>query len=127
MENKKILIVEDDPDASSAMRDILELSGFSLETAPNAFEAVRKVRENKPDLLLIDISLPDGDGVLLARTLGLAQGVPVIIMTGLSTFPLEEPLSANPFVKFILFKPCSPRTLIAAVREALGEAHVVLN
>lgn len=119
--NKRILIVEDDESAAAAFEEALSRTGYAIDRAETAVEAVCKVRELRPDLLLIDISLPDGSGTLLARTLGLAHGVPVIIMTALPAFSLEESLSVNPYVKCVIFKPCSIRVLLHAVEEALSE------
>lgn len=117
---KRILIVDDEPDTSHLLADILTNAGYRVQLAGDGKDAVCKAHEFHPDLMLIDIGLPDGNGLLLARTLGILHEAPVIAVTGLPSFELEEPLSANPYVKCVLFKPCSQRTLLAAVEEALG-------
>jgi DNA-binding response OmpR family regulator len=117
---KRILIVDDEPDICATLFDVLTSAGYRVQTASDGREAVCKANEFRPHLTILDIGLPDGNGLLLSRTLGILHETPVIILTGLPSFDLEEPLSANPYVKSILFKPCSPRTLLSAVEEVLG-------
>jgi DNA-binding response OmpR family regulator len=122
---KLILIVEDEPDASTALSEILRLAGYSVQTAETAKDAIGKAHDQQPDLLLIDIGLPDGSGLFLARMLGEVHATPMVIMTGRPAFSLEgDGLGANPRVKSVVFKPCSTRTLLRAVQEALNGQEV---
>lgn len=121
---KRVLVVEDDPDAARTYAEMLSSGGFLVESAGNGKEAVVKANEFEPDLVLIDIGLPDGNGLLLARTLGMLHEVPVVMVTGMPSFELQEPMSANPYIQSILFKPCSSRTLIASIEEALNGAVI---
>jgi DNA-binding response OmpR family regulator len=116
---KSILVVEDEPDAGQAIHDMLSFAGFTVSVAETAKEAVTKAHDQPPDLMLIDIGLPDGNGLFLAHMLSQVHEVPVVIMTGRPSFSLEEPLGANPRVKAVLFKPCSSRTLLSTVQDAV--------
>jgi DNA-binding response OmpR family regulator len=115
---KRVLIVEDEPDEARTYLEMLRAAGYEAQSAGNGREAVWVANEFHPDVMLVDIGLPDGNGLILARTLGMLHEAPVVIMTGLPSFGLDEPLSANPYVKCVLFKPCSSRTLLNAVEEA---------
>jgi len=66
---KRILLVEDNVDAASMLRDLLELEGHHVETASNAPDALVALRREKPDLVLCDIGLPGMNGYELARTI----------------------------------------------------------
>lgn len=59
---KKILLVEDDPSVLRAISFILEKEGYQVLTAVNGLEGLRKVKEEKPDLLILDVMLPGLDG-----------------------------------------------------------------
>ncbi len=115
-----ILIVEDEPDAGKAMSEMLQSDGFSVELAETAREALHKAHGISPDLMLIDIGLPDGNGLFLAHMLSKIHKAPVIIVTGKPSFTFDEPMGANPQIKSVVIKPCSHRILLGAVREALA-------
>lgn len=67
MKNKRILIVDDDLDLLSLLDWHLNRSGYKTGAAVNGLEAIMKIREFKPDLLLLDIMLPEIDGLKLCR------------------------------------------------------------
>lgn len=116
---RSILIVEDEPDAVKALHDMLEAAGYQVHVAETAREAICKAHESPPDLMLVDIGLPDGNGVFLAHMMSAVHAVPIVIMTGRPSFTLDEPL--NDKVRAVLFKPCSSRTLLHAVEEAVSK------
>ncbi len=79
-----ILYVEDNPDNRLLVRRILMAEGFTIIEAQNAYEALAKVKSTSPDLILMDINLPEMDGyTLTARLKALPQltGVPIIALT----------------------------------------------
>lgn len=63
MKGKKILLVDDDPDILEFIEYNLEKEGFVVETASNGVEAIKKASETKPDLILLDVMMPEMDGV----------------------------------------------------------------
>jgi len=86
---KLILVVEDAPDESTYLTALFEDRGYSTVTAVNGNQAMEKIRENKPDLITLDISMPQKSGVKLYRELkgdsGLSD-IPVLIITGVTGF-----------------------------------------
>lgn len=85
MGNDKILIIEDDKDILSANRQMLELEGYRVVTA-KTLEAGRKaVQKENPDLILLDILLPDGNGLDLCREIRSSSDVRILFLSALNT------------------------------------------
>ena len=83
--NTRILCVDDDPDMQDVVRDILGREGFKVFTASNGKEAVRLARNNHFDLILLDLHMPQYDGISTLETLrqfSMTKDVPVIIVSG---------------------------------------------
>lgn len=77
----KILIVEDDKDIRTLLRDSLHLEGYIVQTAVSISEAQSILEHRLPDILLLDLGLPDGDGEELVRSLRRTQNIPIIIIS----------------------------------------------
>jgi two-component system, OmpR family, alkaline phosphatase synthesis response regulator PhoP len=77
-----VLIVEDDPDIALGLRTSLEIEGYQAEVAPDGLTGLDRVRDGRPDLVILDLMLPGLDGYRVLRTLR-AEGhrVPVLILT----------------------------------------------
>ena len=72
----RVLVVEDDPSMSRVLRDNLRFEGFDVMCAPSASAAVRAASEWHPDLVLLDVALPDGNGFeLFARLRQRGRGI----------------------------------------------------
>jgi len=78
----RVLVVEDEPTARSALRDLLESEGYVVDTAACGDAALARQRAVPPDLLLADMGLPDLDGLAVARTTQAETGCAVLVMTG---------------------------------------------
>ncbi len=79
---KTIMLVDDDPDILTVLRGNLELAGFAVVTAGNGWEALRILAEQTPDLLILDLSLPDLDGLQICRKLqDSGRDFPIIMLT----------------------------------------------
>lgn len=81
---KKILIIEDDKDISKALTIRLKSANYQVDTAEDAVQGVNHVVNNTPDLILLDISIPAGDGFLVAervRCLPQVGNIPIIFIT----------------------------------------------
>lgn len=124
---KKILIVEDESDAAQALSEMLEKAGFATQVVEGATEAIRVVDVCQPDLLLVDIGLPDGNGLALANMLTDVRRIPAIIMTGMPSFQIGQPMGPNSCIKAVLIKPCSSRTLIQAILETFRGTSAVAS
>ena len=84
---KTILVVDDDPDTLTYLTTVLEDNGFATVSAADGVEAMAKIEENRPDLIALDISMPEKSGVAVYRSLkedDSLKSIPVIIITGVS-------------------------------------------
>lgn len=116
-----ILVVEDEQDLRDLLRYNLERDGFRVTCLVNGEQAVKFVRHETPDLVLLDLMLPGVDGLEVCRRIKSAsdtQGIPIVMLTAKSeeadvVTGLE--LGADDYVT----KPFSPRVLLARVRAIL--------
>ena len=124
---KNILVIDDDNDYVESVVNLLEAKGYSVDSASNGADGVAKAKENKPDLILLDVMMTTRDeGFNVARELNDIEdlkGTPVIMCTGVRremTLPFSfEPDETWLPVKQILEKPVKPEALLAAVSDAL--------
>ena len=79
--SKKILIVDDEKKIVSVVRGYLEQAGFGVVTASNGKQALIVFRHEKPDLVLLDLNMPEMDGLDVTRTLRKESAVPIIMLT----------------------------------------------
>ena len=112
---KTILVVDDEPKIVKLVRDYLERAGFEVRVATNGKFALSQARSEKPDLIILDLGLPQMDGMDVTRELRKVSNVPIIMLTGRSEesdklIGLE--LGADDYVT----KPFSPKELVARVR-----------
>ena len=118
MPARKILIVDDETRLVDVLRAYLERDGYRVAAAYNGREALLLARREKPDLVLLDLMLPEMDGMEVCRTLRKESEVPIIMLTARSEetdklIGLE--LGADDYVT----KPFSPREVVARVRAVL--------
>ncbi len=84
---KSILIVEDSPTQLLLLRHVLESRGYDVQVATNGLEGLKAARENLPDLILTDVTMPEMDGFELCHTIKLEErlkDIPVVLLTSLS-------------------------------------------
>ncbi len=84
---KTVLVVDDEPDVVDYLSTLLEDNGYSTVTARDGVDAMEKVKATRPDLITLDITMPEKSGVKFYREMkesGEYQGIPIIIITGLS-------------------------------------------
>ncbi|MCJ7604482.1 MAG: response regulator transcription factor [Dehalococcoidales bacterium] len=118
MSGKKILVVDDDEKTVELVKLYLNRDGYRVITAYNGNDALRLARENRPDLIVLDLMLPGIDGLEICRTLRGESDVPIIMLTALSTDDdrlTGLDIGADDYVT----KPFSPRELAARVRAVL--------
>jgi two-component system response regulator RegX3 len=114
----RILLVEDEEAITEPLAEALQREGFDPTIAPSAREALERARTGSPDLVLLDIGLPDGSGFDVARELRRDSSVPIIMLTARGSEAdrvagLE--LGADDYV----VKPFSAREVTARVRAVL--------
>jgi DNA-binding response OmpR family regulator len=115
---RSILVVDDEPKIVQIARDYLEHAGFAVVTARDGKTALASFRASKPDLVVLDLGLPEMDGLDVTRTLRKDSNVPIIMLTarGEETDKLVGlELGADDYVT----KPFSPKELVARVRAVL--------
>src|SRR5579863_8974770 len=83
----RALVVEDDPTLGLVIQDNLKSEGYEVEVAPNGACAIRHTQTATPDIVLLDLTLPDCDGLDLLPILRLRGQVPIIILTARSQQP----------------------------------------
>ncbi|MBL6721390.1 MAG: sigma-54-dependent Fis family transcriptional regulator [Planctomycetes bacterium] len=115
---QRVLIVEDDPAFRSLLHHELEPLGITLEDASTLAEARAALGASRPDLLLLDLGLPDGDGRAL-----LGASAPAVVLTAADEPGLAEACLAQGALDFVP-KPFEPLRLLASVRGALRQAEL---
>jgi cobalt-zinc-cadmium efflux system membrane fusion protein len=115
-----ILLVDDDTVLSQVLRRVLTRQGYNILEAASVGDALRLAREHRPSLGLIDLCLPDGDGVELARKLEKEIGpLPLILMTAYPLRLRDQPELAQGFAH-VLTKPLNLDQLRQTVEQALN-------
>lgn len=117
----KLLIVEDDTDIVENLSILLEDEGYSVYHAPDVKSALNKLHTENIDLVLLDITLPDGNGYSICTTVKRATNAPVIFLTAMadeSSIITGFQLGADDYIT----KPFKPMELICRVRNALRKS-----
>jgi DNA-binding response OmpR family regulator len=118
---KKILVVEDDEDLVELLRFSLKNAGFAIGTAGDGVEALKKARTVSPDLILLDLMLPELDGFAVCEILRqdpATASVPILMLTAMSG-ELARVAGLEAGANDYMTKPFSPRQLIARVQTLL--------
>ncbi len=124
----KILVVDDDPDIREAITAVLEASDYQVVTAGDGEEGLDKLKEEKPDLLILDLLMPRMDGFGVLRELQDPRrskygNIPVLILTSVKEdasrrrYELETGLELN--VDDYAEKPIDPHSLVERVSKLL--------
>jgi len=116
----KVMIVDDEPLVRRQLRRSLELRGYTVAEAVNGRTALATVEEVRPDVIILDMTMPDIDGAeVLHRLRASGSRVPVIVSSGYLDVAVEKRLSQGEFQGF-LAKPYGAGDLAAAIERALG-------
>ena len=129
---KKVLVVDDDPDVRLFSVSVLEENGYTALEATNGDEGMQMIREEKPDLVLLDVLMPRQSGIRLYRELktdNALKDIRVIILSGIAkkTFLRSQKAITEfggkpvPEPEFYLEKPVEPEELLAKIKEVIGE------
>lgn len=120
---QRILLIEDDPAMRMGLRDNLEVEGYEVLGAETAGAGVEAALRERPDLILLDIMLPDGDGLDVCRTLR-AEGLqmPVIMLTAKGQ-EIDKVLGLEMGADDYVVKPFSLRELLARIHAQLRRAR----
>jgi DNA-binding response OmpR family regulator len=117
-----ILVVDDEPKVARLARDYLEKNGFRVLTAGDGQSALAAARRDKPDLVILDLMLPQVDGREVCRILRRESDVPIIMLTALSE-EIDQVTGLEIGADDYIVKPFSPRALVARVRALLRRSR----
>jgi len=120
---RKILVIDDDADLVRALGTRLRAEGFGFLAAGDGVMAVAAARREKPDLILLDLGLPGGDGYQVLgrlKTLTTTSSTPVIVLSAKDPAVHQERSIAAGADAFIA-KPAESAVLIAEIRRLLGD------
>jgi DNA-binding response OmpR family regulator len=113
-----ILVVEDEPRIAQIAVDYLRHAGFAVVTAADGDAALARWREQRPDLVVLDLKLPRVDGIDVARSIRRESDVPIIMVTA-RVEEADRLLGLGIGADDYMTKPFSPRELVARVRAVL--------
>ena len=123
---KKILIVDDDPDVRKGMELRLKVNHYDTFFATDAVSTLSQARKHEPDLIILDLGLPAGDGFVVIEKLKVWPSlalIPVIVVSARDLRANKE-RAINAGAKAYLQKPVDNAELLKVIRQALGEtAH----
>ena len=118
MAKRRILVVEDDPALATMYETVLSFAGFEVIVSGDGLTALEDIDEEHPDLVVLDLRLPQLDGSTILHELAATKDtrdIPVIVVTGGDTDDLDA-------ASLVLRKPCDPALLVAAVEQRFPRA-----
>jgi len=134
MPNKKILIVDDDPDVRHGMQVRLKANHYDTFFAVDALSSMVEARKHEPDLMILDLGLPAGDGFVVMERFKIIPALAVIpiIVVSARDARANKGRAIKAGAKAFLQKPVDTAELLAVIRQALGEPappekHVVYD
>ena len=122
MPDKKILVVDDEPNVVRTLTFVLKKEGYDVSSAVNGEEAIAKVKESKPNLMFLDIMMPKKDGYEVCRELKSDLNLRDIHIVMLSAKGQEadKEMALNAGANEFMTKPFSPIGVIGRVKELLA-------
>ena len=122
--SKTILIVEDNENNMMLVRDVLEMKGYGVLAATTGLEGVRLALAGKPDLILMDIQLPDIDGITAFKQIRAgetAKQVPILAVSASAMQEEQVKIAASGFEAYIT-KPLNMKSFVETVEKFIGKA-----
>lgn len=123
MNPKTILVVDDDPELRLGLSIRLKSNGYSVVFAVDGVTSISAALKHKPDLILLDLGLPAGDGFSVLERLGasdLMSGIPVVVLSARDRHAnRDRALKAG--ARAFLQKPVDPADLLSTIRRVLGQ------
>ena len=118
-----VLVAEDDPKQADLIRLYMESEGFVITVVTNGRSAIEAALNDRPALMIIDVMMPEIDGLEVCRQLGGDAGIPIILLTARST---ESDVLAGLYLGAddYITKPFSPRELVARARTVMRRARI---
>jgi len=120
---RTILVVEDEPTLRETLVDALEADGFRVVAAADGREALERFRAERPDLILLDIMLPELSGIEVTRIIRAESGVPIVMLTAKDS-ELDKVVGLELGADDYVTKPFSLRELSARIRALFRRSEV---
>ena len=122
--SNRILVIEDNEDNRRIIRDLLTSLGYELIEAADGVEGVAMAQSHRPDLILMDIQLPEMDGYEATRQIRAVPGLKTVPIIAVTSYALsgDEAKARDAGCDGYVAKPFSPRELLAKIREFLPDA-----
>ena len=117
----RILIVDDEPNILATLAPLLRARGYDVHTAMNGRAAIEAVDRDKPDLVLLDLGLPDIDGVEVCRAIREGQSIPIVVLSARGA-ERDKVRALDMGADDYVTKPFGAEELVARVRAALRRA-----
>lgn len=124
MNDKKIFIVDDEPKITQIIDDFLRAEGFQTEVLHDGKDAVENILDYKPDLVILDLMLPNKDGLSICKELRQESTVPIIMLTA-RVDEIDRLLGLNLGADDYICKPFSPREVVARVKAILRRIELL--
>jgi len=121
---RTILVVEDETTLRETLADALEVEGFRVVSAADGREALTRFRADKPDLVLLDLMLPELSGIEVCRIIRAESGVPIVMLTAKDS-ELDKVVGLELGADDYVTKPFSLRELSARIRALFRRAEQV--
>jgi two-component system KDP operon response regulator KdpE len=124
MQKSKILVVDDDPDLVRALRLRLRANNYEIATAADGYAAIATAQKERPDLIVLDLGLPAGDGFVVLQRLqdsDALSGIPVIVLSARDPQNNEERALKAGAAAFFQ-KPADNEELLNVIRVSLAGA-----
>jgi two-component system alkaline phosphatase synthesis response regulator PhoP len=119
--SKKVLVIDDEPEMLNLIQYTLEKGGYSVAVCSNGRDAFKRIEDEKPDLVILDVMLPGIDGYSLQLKISQAEhtkSIPIIVLTALE--PSKTLFQKFPQVAGFMTKPFRTDDLIAKVQSILN-------
>jgi len=125
--NERVLVVDDNPDSLTIMRTILETRGFTVVVASNGAQALERLQEEPPDVVLLDVMMPEISGIQVLQQIKedtRTGRVPVILVTAKTHD--DDVLSGYQFgADYYITKPFTAKQLLYGINLVLGKGESV--
>src|SRR5271169_5035800 len=124
---QRILVVDDEPEAVELIEFNLKQTGYTVSTAGDGAEALKKARSQTPDLIVLDVMLPEMDGFEICKSLRLDTAtakIPIIMLTAKAA-EIDRVLGLELGADDYLTKPFSPRELLLRIKKILSRGATV--
>jgi DNA-binding response OmpR family regulator len=119
--NQSVLVVEDESSIASFVALYLKNAGYTVKTAATGGEALKQIGADQPSLIVLDLNLPDIDGIEVCRRIRKSADIPIIMLTARDE-DVDKIIGLEVGADDYLTKPFNPRELVARVKSVLRRA-----